>query len=64
MTDFKARVTEAEAEARRFLVRVRDWRLNGVQDDYVSSCKRRGAVKRASMDLSRALTQVRKGDRA
>ena len=64
MTDFKARVTEAETEARRFLARVKEWRLNGVQDDYVSSCKRRGAVKRASMDLSRALTEVRKGERA
>lgn len=64
MTDFKARVNDAEAEARRFLARVKAWRMNGSMDGYVTCCKHRGAVKRASMDLSRALTQVRKGDRA
>ena len=64
MSDFKNRVTEAEAEARRFLARVKAWRLSGNMDGYITGCKHRGAVKRASMDLSRALTQVRKGERA
>lgn len=60
---FKKRVTAAEAEARRFLDRVRAWRLNGVQDGFVTGCKHRGAIKRASMDLSRSLAEVRKGER-
>lgn len=57
------RVDVAEAEARRFLSRVAAWR-NAFVADPGTHPKESGAMKRASMDLTRALATLRKGDRA
>lgn len=56
-----ARVGEAEAEARRFLKRVEAWRkaFNTAPGTHP---KESGAMKRASMDLSRSLAELRRGD--
>jgi len=56
----KARVAEAEAEARRFLKRVDQWKA--ARKEPGTHPRESGAMKRASMDLSRALAALRKGD--
>lgn len=60
------RVDECEAEAKRFLKRVAAWRK--AQKDYPgqfpNTPAESGAMKRASMDLSRSLAVLRKGDQA
>lgn len=56
----KKRVDDAEAEARRFLTRIaalrKAWKEPGTHP--IES----GAVKRASMDLTRSLAVLRRGD--
>lgn len=56
-----ARVGEAEAEARRFLKRVEAWR-KAFNAEPGTHPKESGAMKRASMDLSRSLAELRRGD--
>lgn len=56
----RKRVDECEAEARRFLARVAAWRK--ARKEPGTHPKESGAMKRASMDLSRALAVLRKGD--
>lgn len=69
------RLTEAELEARRFLTRVKELRKRievevgqgyGISNSHdrnlVDGCKETASVKRASMDLSRAVSKLRKGD--
>lgn len=61
------KIEEAEAEARRFLDRVAALRERYAEDEqmqiyfYAVGFKERAAMKRASMDLSRALVQLRRG---
>jgi len=52
------RVCEAEREAQRFLLRVKQWRQASVGD--LIGSKENAAMKRASMDLTRALAVMRK----
>lgn len=56
----RLRVVEAEAEARRFLKRVEQWKA--ARKEPGTHPIQSGAMKRASMDLSRALTILRRGD--
>ena len=58
----RLRVDEAEAEARRFLKRVSEWRK--ARKEPGTHPRESGAMKRASMDLSRALAILRRGDAA
>lgn len=64
MTDWiereRIRVDDAEAEARRFLKRVAAWRK--ARKEPGTHPLESGAMKRASMDLSRSLTVLRRGD--
>ena len=64
MTDWiereRARVSEAEAEARRFLKRVEQWKA--ARKEPGTHPVESGAMKRASMDLSRSLTRLRRGE--
>jgi len=53
-------VRAAENEARRFLRRVREWQDSGTVDDCSLGGQYTAAIKRASMDLSRALADIRK----
>jgi hypothetical protein len=62
----KENITAAKAEAKRFLARVSEWEK--VQGTYVAyghtfhndTPKQSGALRRASMDLTRALAEMRK----
>ena len=58
----RLRVAEAEAEARRFLKRVDQWKA--AQKEPGTHPRESGAMKRASMDLSRALATLRRGDQS
>ena len=61
----RKRVADAEAEAKRFLARVAAWKkAQTAQPDRYGYPKESGAMKRASMDLSRALAVLRRGDAA
>lgn len=64
MTDWldrdRKRVADAEAEARRFLARVAAWKTS-IKKPGTHPIES-GAMKRASMDLSRALALLRRGD--
>lgn len=55
-------VNEAIAEARRFIKRAEDWKRAEAEKakTYYSNPKESGAVRRASMDLARALATMRK----
>jgi hypothetical protein len=61
----KEQVTEAELEVRRFLKRLEALKAT---DEYkaesakwgISGCTESGALKRASMDLTRSLAKLRK----
>ncbi len=59
MPDFEDSVRTAENEARRFLRRVKEWREEAGSE---FGNQHSAAIKRASMDLSRALVDVRKGN--
>jgi hypothetical protein len=56
------RINEAEAEARRFLDRVKALKDSCGNNEYAISYgnKETGAVRRASMDLTRALAEMRR----
>lgn len=62
-SSFEQNVIIAEAEARRFLARVKLWREKADKERMFVGCQYSAAVKRGSMDLSRSLTEVRKGNR-
>lgn len=53
-------IIKAEKEAKRFLQKVKEYKEN---DNYIHEfwpCKERPALKRASMDLTRQLSEMRK----
>ena len=62
-------IKKAEIEAKRFLERVKELRETGQlpkvivdgKDWYLTGSKGTGAVRRASLDLTRALAVMRKG---
>lgn len=58
-------IEEAANEAARFLRRVEQWRRRHGDDEYppVVGTPETGAVRRASMDLTRALAAMRTGRR-
>jgi len=59
----KENITTAKAEAKRFLARLADLeRAQGKEGKWHSweAPKERGALRRASMDLTRALAEMRK----
>lgn len=62
------RLENAVKEAQRFLGKVRELRDNAAHADklsgkrYIETGKHTGAVKRSSMDLTRALAELRKPD--
>lgn len=67
MANFKERIMTAKAEAQRFLERCEAWeKAQGTYttgSGYVfdqSTPKENGALRRASMDLTRALADMRK----
>ena len=61
MGEFLDALDEVEREAKRFLERVYQARERIKTDSFARyGCKETAAVKRASMDLSRALTELRK----
>lgn len=61
-----AKIRAAASEARRFLAKVREWEqaqgtevINGHKFPYPTP-KESGAVRRSSMDLTRALAEMRR----
>jgi len=59
----KENMLEAEKEAKRFLEKVKELKVTKEFKEAVYSiygCKESGAVRRASMDLTRALSKMRK----
>jgi len=54
----------AIGEAERFIKRAKDWKRRIETDKYalISGTKEGSACKRASMDLTRALVDIRRGD--
>ena len=52
-------LTKAEAEAKRFLAKCKEIRI-GKDLDGITGSKRVSAVKRASLDLTRALADMRR----
>lgn len=64
---FNEKIKEAKTEALRFLGKIEEWEsVQGEEYGYdgrkypISTPKENGAVKRSSMDLTRALAQLRK----
>ena len=56
-----ATIKQAIIEAKRFISRAENWKDRLKKDYYAQySCKEGGACKRASMDLTRALAELRK----
>jgi hypothetical protein len=53
-------IKEAVLEAKRFLYRAEDWLALDNQYKCISGTKEGGALRRASLDLTRALTKMRK----
>ena len=60
----KYKIDNAISECRRFLSRANDWKKRIKTDKYalLSGSREGGAAKRASLDLSRALADLRKGN--
>jgi hypothetical protein len=56
------KIETAKQEALRFLKRVEELEKEWQPSTYYTACKESGAVKRASMDLTRALAELRKPD--
>lgn len=57
-------IDAAVAEAERFIVRAKALKARRKKDEWLSEwqgCKESGALRRASLDLSRALTNLRGG---
>ena len=62
-TTYDERIATAKAEAKRFLARVAEY--EGARDGKGrgwSTVSESGALKRSSMDLTRALADLRKGN--
>ena len=61
---FPDKIKEAKAEAKRFLKRCEEWEAQqGRKDDFghrIDTPKESGAVRRASMDLTRSLANLRR----
>jgi hypothetical protein len=55
-----AKINKASDEAQRFIRAAGMARLRLTCNELVYSCKEMGACKRASMDLTRALAELRK----
>lgn len=55
------RLDTAICEAKRFIIRAKEWRENLNKGFLYNSGKESAAAKRASMDLTRALVGVRSG---
>jgi hypothetical protein len=53
-------IKTAEAEAKRFLAAVAKVKSLGVESSLYSYPKETGAMRRASMDLTRALSEMRR----
>jgi hypothetical protein len=53
-------VKEAERAAKEFLRRTAEWRKAEDKPPFFVGTKRSGAVRRASMDLTRALAEMRR----
>jgi len=61
MQTFDKRVNEAMDETRRFLKKGDEYLAKAAVDRYASGgCAESGAVRRASMDLTRALAALRR----
>lgn len=59
----KERIQQAKEEALRFLHRIADVeKIYSEEYEHVGSSKETGALRRASMDLSRSLSELRKPD--
>lgn len=57
----KTKVQEAMVEAKRFLKRANVWIELAAKDEYIEfGSKAGGALRRASLDLTRALAEMRK----
>lgn len=54
------KVKEAVSEAKRFISRAAEWLALDNQYKTISGTKEGGALRRASMDLTRALSKMRK----
>ena len=56
------RISTAIAEAQRFIKAAQAWQKRLKEDDmaYLSGTREGGAAKRASMDLTRSLAELRK----
>lgn len=53
-------VIETKAEAKRFLQRLAEWETWGKANPNYYSSKEAGALKRSSLDLTRALAKMRR----
>lgn len=60
---FTGPLSEAVREARRFLIRAEELETRGHRGGYYDQQVHTAAVRRASMDLTRALAKLRKGNR-
>lgn len=65
MANFKEKIADAKAEAKRFLRRVQEWedqngKVNSSATTRYGSAIENGALKRSSMDLTRSLANLRK----
>jgi hypothetical protein len=56
----KTDILIAKLEAQRFLAKVRAWEKTGMEAETFLPCKERAAMRRASLDLTRALAEMRK----
>lgn len=56
------KIMRAEKEAKRFLEKVRAVKIRAKEERliFLSGCRETGALRRASMDLSNALSDLRK----
>lgn len=55
------KLNDAILEAERFIKKAQAYQMRLVDDSYaIFGCKEGGAAKRASMDLTRALAELRK----
>ena len=58
----KSKIIEAKKEAQRFIKKVNELEKHLINNDRMAllfGCKESGAVRRASMDLTRALSEMR-----
>ena len=54
------KLNDAISEAERFIKKAQAYQMKVVDDSYaIFGCKEGGAAKRASMDLSRSLSELR-----